>query len=413
MSADNPLDDVENICFIDFETRAEPGNEAPTDDDVRDAGTYRYAEGAFATILTYGVANKPVQAVELLDFDGDFMKWSDVGADLRKFHERVERGEAWYAAWHMGFDRAIWNRGTHDFPILAPAQTIDVMAQAVASNLPPALEGASRWTTGAGKQEDGKALIRLFSPADGGTPQSHPEEWARFVSYAVRDTSELREVFLRTRPLPFVEWEDYWVSERINERGMGVDLPFVTTCAAMADAEIARLNKELARWTNGQITAVTQIGRITDWVYERLHGHAEARLLLVKSWDDEAEVDPENPEADRKVGKMSLDKSRLEAVLAYFASIEEARGLSESEQVTVDVLTARKFGGGSAFSKFQKMLDQQTGGRLRGQFVFNGAPQTGRYSSRGVQLHNLIRASLGKGEIEAIEFINEVSDGSV
>ena len=51
-------------------------------------------------------------------------------------------------------------------------QTIDVMAQAVASNLAPALEGAARGLRIEGKQSDGKALINMFCSRDGETPQS-------------------------------------------------------------------------------------------------------------------------------------------------------------------------------------------------------------------------------------------------
>src|SRR5690606_22378306 len=134
--------------------------------------------------------------------------------------------EAWYAAWNAGFDKAAWNQMHRiaDWPLLAPDQIIDIMAQATASNLPPSLEGASKSIGRGGKQDDGKKLIALFCTPNGGTPESHPEEWLRFRSYGRRDTNELREVFKATRPLPFEEWEDYWVSEEINETGVAIDI---------------------------------------------------------------------------------------------------------------------------------------------------------------------------------------------
>lgn len=405
--SDNPTADIDNICFFDTETRAEDDVSAE-EGDVRDAGTYRYAESAFVIILTYAIARQPVKLITLPRFDGDWLCWADMPDDLRRFYERAEAGGAWFAALNAGFDRAVWNRGTYDFPTMRPDMILDVMAQATASNLPPSLEGAARFVTGTGKQEDGKALIKMFCRADGFTPQEKPEEWQRFCSYGVRDTAQLREVWDGTRPLSLQEWQDYWVDERINERGMGLDVPFIERCNAMANAEIARLNRELSRWTNGRITAVTQAQRIARWIFDRLVDHPEGAELLVKEWNEEAEVDLDNPKADVAVGKLSIAKDRLNALLAYFAAVDEKRGLTEAEQLTVDVITARQFGGGSAFSKFQKMLDQRVGNRLKGQFVFNGAPQTGRYSSKGVQLHNLIRASLGKFEEEAIEFINEL-----
>ena len=403
----NPLADIDNICFLDTETRAEDGV-TPYDGNVKTAGTYRYTKRSFVIIGTFGIADEPVWPVSLKRFDGDWLCWGGMPEKLREFHKRVEQREAWYAAFNAGFDRNAWNNGTYDFPLLEPDMVIDVMAQAVASNLPPNLEGASRAITGRGKQDDGKYLISLFCSSGGATPQSRPEEWARFLSYGIRDTAEMREVWRHTRPLSFDEWEDYWVSERINARGVEIDVEFAEKAAAVAAAEVARINKELARWTNGQITAVTQAKRIAEWVYDRLES-SEARGILVKEWtvdEDMAESDSDS----MKVGKLSLDRGRIEALLAYFDGRESAVGLSQTEQTIVDVVTARQFGGSSSPAKFSKMLDQHDGGRLKGMYVFNGAAQTGRFSSKGVQTHNLTRSSLGAHEEEAIEFINELGD---
>lgn len=403
----NPLADIDNICFFDTETRAED-DVSPYDGNVKTAGTYRYAKNSFVIIGTFGIADEPVWPISLDRFDGDWLCWADMPEKLREFHKRVEQREAWYAAFNAGFDRNAWNHGTYDFPLLEPDMIIDVMAQAVASNLPPSLEGASRAITGKGKQDDGKYLINLFCASGGATPQSRPEEWARFLSYGIRDTAEMREVWRHTRPLPFEEWEDYWVSERINERGVEIDVEFAEKAARMADAEVTRINRELTRWTNGQITAVTQAKRIAEWVYDRLES-SEARGILVKEWA----VDEEMTEADSdgmKVGKLSLDRGRIEALIAYFETLAGERELSGTEQTIVDVVTARQFGGSSSPAKFGKMLDQHDGGRLKGMYVFNGAAQTGRFSSKGVQTHNLTRSSLGKFEEEAIEFINETGE---
>jgi hypothetical protein len=72
------------------------------------------------------------------------------------------------------------------------------------------------------------------------------------------------------------------------------------------------------------------------------------------------------------------------------------------------VLTARQFGGSASPAKFAKMVAQHDDGLLKGQYVFGGAPQTGRFSSKGVQTHNLTRSSLEEFEVPAIEMINEL-----
>lgn len=403
-------DNIEDFCFLDTETRSLDGVKPPLASVVT-AGTYAYADVATVIILTYAIGNGPVQIVAMDEgFDMDGFRWRDMPDDLRRFHDRVEAGKAWYAAQNMGFDRTVWYRSTLDFPKMEPHHCIDVMAQATASNLPGSLEGQARALKIAGKQDDGKALINLFCSSGGATPQSHPEEWARFKSYGVRDTALLREVYRSTRPLPRSEWEEYWASERINERGMAIDVEFAARCAAIADANIARSNAKLKRITGGVITAVTQRERIANWVYDRIT-HSEAREMMVKEFDEG------ESEEGYKVTKIGISRDRIEAMLAFYAALEEKQdGLSETDLAICEVLEIRQWDGSSSPQKFQKMLDQQDEGSLRGSYVFNGANQTGRFSSKGVQVHNLPNKFLGletkeKGlEVEAIEMINALEE---
>lgn len=404
----NPLADINNICFVDTETRTERGVDGP-EGNLKTAGTYRYAQHAFVIISTWAVGDEPVWDWSLHSgFDGDYLCWGDAPYKLKEFWKRAEQREAWFAAFNAGFDRTLINAGTYGFPVIETDMMIDVMAQAVASNLPPNLEGSSRAITGRGKQDDGKFLINLFCGPNGPQPHERPEEWARFVSYALRDTSEMRDVWKATRPLPFAEWEDYWVSEAINNRGMRVDTEFARRAAAVADAEAKRLAGELTRWTNGQITAVTQVARIASWLYDRLP-YAEAREILVKEWDEDKEAG-EDGEGDQVVGKLGMDKGRIEGLVAFFETRRKENGgtLSDSDQLMFDVIQARQFGGSTTPFKFEKIALQQVDDRICGQYVFNGAQQTGRFSSKGVQIHNLTRSALKGHEEEAIEFINNI-----
>lgn len=399
--------DIENVGFVDFETKALPGA-TPYDGDVRAAGTYRYVKNAFAIVLTHAIGWEPVRALTVENFSSGAMLWEDL-PDSMKFHQdRVAKGEAVWCAFNAGFDRNVWNQSTYDFPALRTEDMICAMVQSMTSNLAPSLEGASKNIGRAGKQKDGKYLIQLFcSPGATATPQSHPDEWARFVSYGVQDTEEMREVYASTRQLPPDEWDDYFISERINERGMELDLHFVERAAAIAALNNRRINAQLNRWTNGQITAVTQAARIADYVYDKIEFN-EARDLLVKAYDENVSTEDAD-DADLKPSKLSVAKDRIEAVLAYYSQLEaDGEELTERDQLIVDVLTARLYGGSSSPAKFDKMLLQHDDGALRGMYVFNGAQQTGRFSSKGVQTHNLTRSTLGKREAEAIELINQL-----
>ena len=390
---------IENLCFFDFETKASTPD--LSDGNVKTAGTARYAQNAYPIILTYAIGEGPVKCVAL---DGICAQQPMVaGLFPQEIYNFGTNLDAKFVAWTAAFDRAIWNATESFQPYdLLPAHTLDAMVQAVASNLPAGLGAAGRALGLGGKQADGSKLISMFCAHDGWTATSHPAEWELFKSYAVRDTALLRDIWKATRPLPLVEWQDYWVNERINDRGMEIDLHFAARAAAVAEADTVRSNAIIADLTGEDITKITQAQALAQWIYDRLDD-AKARDMLVKEYDDEA---PEDEEL--KPARLSVARDRIEKVLTYLDSVDADVGLSDMEWLIYQLLELRQFGGSSSPQKFSKMLRQHVNGRLMNQYVLNGAAQTGRYSSRGVQVHNLFRKSLGAGEVDAMEMINQL-----
>jgi hypothetical protein len=399
-------EDPNCYCFIDSETRAIPGTQFP-DHDVTHCGAYRYAKHSFPVMWTYAIGEQPVQITAL---DGGFderIDWLHM-QPLHDFHQRAMEGTAFYVAWNMAFDREQWNNEESQFggfPEMRIDMALDAMVQAASSGLPGKLEGAAQFMKLGGKLASGKGLIGLFAPPEGATPQTHPEEWNEYKQYGIRDTDLLRRVFLGTRFLAPQEWHDYHVSERINSRGFAVDVAFASRCADLADAELDRMNAELVRQTNGTITKVTEVARIAKWVNERC-GRQAVKELLTKDW-----IEPEDMDGDdaKIQGKLSLARDRIDPIIVFYEDLEARGKLETIDAVILDVLRIRQFGGSNTPQKFSKIIRTvDADDRLRGQYVFNGAGQTGRYSSRGVQIHNLARASLGKLEVDAIEDINEL-----
>lgn len=426
-------DNLDDYCFIDTETKALPHTAGTVDENVTDCGADRYSENAVPIMVQWAIGEQPVQVAAFPDFDPTRrFVWQRgfMPDDLMDFHARVLAGEAWYVAWNTRFDRLMLNRIPHC--VVRPNMTIDAMAQAAASNLPGKLEGASRSIGRHGKQQDGKDLIRLFCGANGwhsdwvyeepsrfgrpvwvgepgATPFTHPEEWARFKSYGAQDIDELREVFKATRPLPRREWEEYWVSEKINDRGMAVDIPFAERAAAIAVANRARLNVQVRDLTGGAITAVTQRQRIAEYLFDQCPD-TEARDAIVTHWVDDDEIVGED--SALVPGKLSIAEEPLTAFINVLEAKDEEQGLTDLEFELLQLAEARLIGSSSTPAKFQKALDQSSSDdRLRGQYRWNGAQQTGRFSSQGVQVHNLVRASLTDKEhptreIDVIEIIN-------
>jgi DNA polymerase len=256
--------------------------------DLKAVGALRYAAdpSTRAIVLPYAIGNGPALAWHA---DGVILDWDNAPIDLRTAF--ADGGKL--AMWNASFDAAVWNHSTIGFPFLPPERVIDVMIQAGVSNLPTNLEGASRALGGGGKQKDGKRLIRLFC-IEGADPREHPEEWQLFLRYARRDVEEMRDAYRKTRPLPLEEWRQYWAFERINRRGVAIDLPFVRRAAALAAEDAGASGRRLAELTGGAVTRVTQAKRIASWLHDQLSDAAMREVLTLGIPSDENDHDDDD-----------------------------------------------------------------------------------------------------------------------
>jgi DNA polymerase bacteriophage-type len=317
------------------------------------------------------------------------------------------------AAWNASFDSAIWNYATLGFPFLAPECVIDVMIQAGVSNLPTDLESASRALGGAGKQKDGKKLIKLFC-VEGAAPGVHPEEWERFLSYARRDIETMRDVYRRMRPLPREEWRQYWAFEHINRRGVAVDVPFVVRAAALAAEDGVAIGGRLTELTDGTVTQVTQAKRLAAWMHDHLPDAAMREALISgvpanDDGDDEGEGEVDDDQA--KSPEFSLTRDRVARVLAMLEAKYANCGLSSDETKAREAATLRLYGAGAAPKKFARLAAQQVDGVIRDQYRFAGASQTGRMSGRGIQIQNLTRDVLGEDGAAEAPLVDAIAEG--
>jgi DNA polymerase bacteriophage-type len=272
---------ISDLDWFDFEVASAR--------DLKAAGTLRYATDAStrAIILAYAIGDAPALTWHA---DGAILDWDNAPDDLRATFTRG----ATAAAWNASFDAAVWNYSTFGFPFLPPERVIDVMIQAGVSNLPTDLESASRALGGAGKQKDGKKLIKLFC-VEGAAPREHPEQWQRFLAYARQDVEAMREVYRRTRPLPLAEWQQYWAFEHINRRGVMIDVPFVRRAATLAEEDAVAIGRRLNELTGGAVTRVTQAKRIATWLHDQLPDAAMREVLTVGvAADDEVAEDEDD-----------------------------------------------------------------------------------------------------------------------
>ena len=328
-----------DLIWADFEVYGGPL-------DLKAAETFRYVAEAStrALVLAYAIGNAPALTWHA---DGAILDWDNAPDDLRAAFER----NATLAAWNASFDAAIWNYATLGFPFLAPERVIDPMVQAGVSNLPTDLESASRYLGGAGKQKDGKALIRMFC-IEGASPLEYPAEWRRFLAYARQDIEAMREVYRRTRPLPYEEWQQYWAFEHINRRGVTLDMPYVRHAAALAAEDAVAIGRRLNRLTDGAVTRVTQAKRIATWLHDNL-ADATMREILTVGVPTDDDDDDDVVEADPQ--ELSLERDRVARVLAMLDAKCANGGLSPDEARAHEAATLRLYGAGASPKKFARL----------------------------------------------------------
>ena len=395
--------DPDAYCFIDTETLSAV--------DLKACGAYVYSEDPTfrVMIVTYAIGDGPVQIWKQdVAHEGGWLDWMEAPEDLWRFAERVAAGEAYFVAWNAGFDRLALSRGVREGQWIKPEHFLDAMAQAVRSHLPPDLASAARGVRAeVQKRPDGKRLIQLFCVPPLARPEDHPQEWRAFCEYAIDDVPSMRAVWQSTLPLSADEWRQYWASEHVNDVGMPVDPDFVEAASWYAEENAERASAEIARLTGNAISSVHQHEALCCWVLDRIDHISEAKAILLREVVEEPE---EEGDGVVRLEKHSLERSRVEDLISFLERLDEEIGLSDEEWRVYQVLQVRAYGASATPRKFTKMLPMlSSGDRLRGQYVFGGAAATGRFSSRGLQIHNLTRATVGSQALE-LACIDQIQD---
>src|SRR6516164_3478624 len=107
----------------------------------------------------------------------------------------------------------------------------------------------------------------------------------------------------------------------------------------------------------------------------------------------------------------SLTRERVERLLALLDVKRANGGLNADETKAREVAELRLFGAGASPKKFARLAAQQVDGVIHDQYRFAGAGQTGRLSSKGIQIHNLTRDVLGEDGAAEAPLVDLIADG--
>jgi DNA polymerase len=339
--------------WIDFETRSAC--------DLTVAGVYNYAQDASTEVLCMAYAHD----------DEEVQVWTPDQPFPLSVRQAVLAGERVYAH-NAAFERLIWTYvlwSDHNAPVPKLEQFVCTAAQARANCAPGSLEDVGRFA-GASMRKDhkGAALVRKCCIP----PFKHTEQdLADLVHYCAQDVRAMRAISKALRPLSAEELSDYWANERINDRGVLVDVDLAKAAQPYAVEELDAIQQEVREVTDGEITSVRS-PRMREWVWWRVG--PEARRLMTVHKDGEE--------------KQSIDKT-VRAALLILAE-------ENPDEVPPDAATVIQCADdlwASSVAKFVRManLADVEDHRVRGAFVFAGGAATGRASSYGLQVHNFAR----------------------
>ncbi len=374
-----------NRMFIDLETRS--------DADITKTGVYRYADSPCFDILLFAVSidDAPVQVYDLAQNDiipdNILHALADHNVMKHSFNASFERVciSVWLKRNYPELFHGYGNPQDSVSDYLDPESWRCSMVASAYLGLPLTLAGVGAvLKLEQQKMTEGKALIRYFCvPYDTihGVPKFRSpadalDKWQIFKAYNKRDVETEMEIEAKISkfPVPQSVWEEYILDQKINDRGIQVDMPFVQNAIQIGDTVKKALTEKLSDITG--LENPNSVQQMKNWLSER--------GLEMQS-----------------LGKKEVQEQLLTAP----AHIRE-------------VLQLRQQTSKSSVKKYTAMQNAVCHDhRARGMFQFYGANRTGREAGRIIQLQNLPQNHLPdleeardlvlSGDIDALDMLYE------
>lgn len=348
------------MIFIDFETRSKC--------ILQDTGAWRYAEDPSTDVLcmAWAVDDGPVE----IWIPGEGFPFT---VDQISHHD--------FEAHHSFFERAIWRNvmiKKYGWPDIPDAKWRCSAATAAYHALPRALNQIGDALGLANVKDMGgkRVMMRLSRPVSKCEGDEVTTLWNDKASdfrllyqYCKDDVAAERDVHRRLRPLPPSEAAIWALDQRINERGVRVDLPAVRAAVAFLNAYEGRLKAEFKTLTG--IESPTMVAQLKTWL------------------------------GNEMVDVTSLDKAAVETAMADLEGRMQDMGGAEAFlwEPAYRALEIRQALAKTSTAKYQAILDSVcSDGRLRGLLMYHGATPTGRWAGQLVQPQNFPKNTF-KGDL--------------
>ena len=350
---------------IDIETYCEAS--------LKDCGVRKYVEDPSFEILlvSYAIEDGEVKQADLAN--GDRMPTELLTALLDPDYEKI--------AHNATFERTALSKWLHQHPgayrrfdengMMDPGEWHCTMVRAFSLGIPGSLEKAGEWLgipADKKKMSEGKRLIQKYCVPGRNGKRHYPEpsipgvpnDWDTFKLYNRQDVEAERAIMREEDryPLPPMRERDlYRTDQRINDRGVGIDIQMAKSVNAFVAEHTERL-LEQGRKASG-LENPQSLKKAKQWL------------------------------ATKGINIISLSKGALDDLIT-----------ESNDDDVISYLKARKELGKTSVTKYEAMeraavwhQDQECY-RLHGTLQFDGAIRTGRWAGRIVQVQNLPRNTL-------------------
>lgn len=336
----------QEVLVFDTETRSAS--------DLKRVGAHRYFQDSTTEVLCLAWALG----------DGPIQTWRKGQSFPSELFEYVKDGKP-LCGHNVSFDRLAWRKlgkqlGMRDWPDIPEWQVTDTMARAQALGLPAGLAKLGEvLKIEMPKDMDGHALMmRMCKPRAVG-PDGQLLWWESdseldaLVEYCARDIGATREIHRRLPDLSDAEREIYRLDQKINARGVRMDIALADKAHEVAQEVLQRANERMYALTNGAVKKTSEVAKIKTW----LQG--------------------------RHIPCTTLGKGAEEELILCTDVMDD--------DVAAEVILLRMGFSKTSTAKYKTMQDYANAdGRIRGCLHYHAA-YTGRWASRGFQFHNFPR----------------------
>ena len=341
---------------IDFETASAV--------DLKKCGAWVYSEDPTTEVLclAWWTSLRP---------DGATALWVPGDPLPPELAAAIEKG-AFFIAHNAGFEKAIWRNimvPVYGWPDIPNHWWHDTLAVCAEKSLPLDLDHAAiTLRLPYQKDNEGSNFTKSLSkPNKRGEYDRSEKALQRVYDYCRQDIAT--QVALHQR----VGWQErgerrvWLLDQKINERGLRIDLPFVRACRGVVDRASVPLLAEFRSLTGG--LKPTQVQKFGAWVKDRgvsIPNMAKETLAQLLGADEDGE-DVEDFDASALVQDVPDDVRRA--------------------------LSIRQLIGSASVKKLPRMeMCAGADGRVRGTMQYHAAT-TGRWGGRLFQPHNFPRGT--------------------